>query len=494
MAAAVTHAALPVLFATPECAPLVKVGGLGDVSAALPRALRATGIDVKLLLPGYPSIFSGVRDIREIAKLQLLEALGPSSLMEAMLPNGVPLLVLHHPSLYERAGGPYQDEKGVDWPDNAMRFGLLSKAAALLSSDATPLSWRPSVVHLNDWPTALASAYLRYANGMHAADIVTVHNLAFQGNFDAALLGALSLPPESYSPEGLEFHGRLSFLKAGLYYAQAITTVSPQYAQEIQTDGCGAGMQGLLRHRNRVLSGILNGIDTEEWNPASDRLLPFHYTAKTLQDKERIKRALLARFGFAANAPDLPVVGFVGRLTRQKGVDLMLEALPLLATQCRFVLLGTGDAPLQTALVALAERYPDSIKVHIGFDEALAHLIEAGADMFLMPSRFEPCGLNQMYSQRYGTPPIAHSTGGLVDTIVDCTQQTLESGTATGFLFTEMSPHALVHGIGRALALYRAPASWRKLQQNGMARDFSWTESARQYAALYRRLCASARD
>jgi starch synthase len=489
-----THAALRVLFATPECAPLAKVGGLGDVSAALPRALRATGIDIRILLPGYPSVFSGIRDGREIAKLQLMEALGPSTLIEATLPNGVPVLALHHPALYERAGGPYQAENGVDWPDNAMRFGALSKAAAVLGGAASPLAWRPHVVHLNDWPTALASAFLRYAHGERAPDIITVHNLAFQGNFDLQFLSPLGLPAESYSPDGLEFHGRLSFLKAGLYYGRAITTVSPNYANEIQTEAFGAGMQGLLRHRNGVLTGILNGIDTAEWDPEKDRFLPLHYTAETLERKESIKRALLRRFGFAAAASELPLAGFVGRLTRQKGIDLMLDALPLLATQCRFVLLGTGDPGLQAALRALSERHPDSIKLHIGFDEALAHLVEAGADMFLMPSRFEPCGLNQMYSQRYGTPPLAHATGGLVDTIVDCTEQTLDSGTATGFLFTELSARALVSAMERAMTYYRETALWRRLQRNGMARDFSWNESARRYAALYHRLAASSQD
>jgi starch synthase len=350
-------------------------------------------------------------------------------------------------------------------------------------------------VHLNDWPAALAAAYLRYGHEPRSTSIVTIHNLAFQGNFEPGVLRHLQLPAESYATEGLEFHGRVSFLKAGLHYAEAITTVSPTYAQEIQHEATGAGMHGILRHRSRSLSGILNGIDTNEWDPAADPLLPAHYGAETLARKADVKRALASRLGLTAMSPAVPLLGFVGRLTHQKGADLLVAAAPdLLAMGTGLVVLGSGMQDQENTLRALAGRYPGMVSVVIGFDEPLAHLIEGGADLFIMPSRFEPCGLNQMYSQRYGTPPVAHATGGLVDTIVDGTEQTLAARTATGFLFREPSARALIAAVERALAVYRNPDRWRSLQRSGMARDFSWTRPARQYAALYRQLVARDRD
>jgi starch synthase len=478
-----------VLFVTPECAPLVKVGGLGDVSTALPAALRKLDLDVRVMLPGYSAVMEHLPAARELASLN---ALGHRTrLLEARLDNGVPMIVLDCPSLFHRDGGPYQDRSGTDWADNATRFGVFSRAAAVLGGTASPLPWRPDVVHLNDWPTALAAAYLHYEPPSRASSILTVHNLAFQGNFDPAALSALQLPAESYAPEGIEFHGRLSFLKAGLYYANAITTVSPTYAGEIQTESAGAGMQGLLRHRRQALTGILNGIDTDEWNPASDPHLPTHYTAETLERKVEVKRALAARLGFAPGEPDVPLLGFVGRLTQQKGADLVAEAAAgLFDMGTRIVVLGMGEPGQENALRRLAAQHPGRISVTIGFDETLAHLIEGGADLFLMPSRFEPCGLNQMYSQRYGTPPVAHATGGLIDTIVDCTPHTLQAATATGFLFREPSARALLDAVKHALGVHRSGKLWRALQRNGMTRDFSWTGPARQYAAVYRRIAS----
>ena len=482
--------ALRVLFVAPECAPLAKTGGLGDVSAALPAALRALGIDVRILLPGYPGVFAGVESTGDVAALTLLEPLRPARLLEARLANGVPLFILDNPPLYRRGGGPYQDESGEDWKDNALRFGLLSHAAAILGSAASPLSWRPQIVHGNDWPAALASAYLHYAAGSRAANVVTVHNLAFQGNFDSGMVAALALPPASFSAEGLEFHGRLSFLKAGLYYADAITTVSPTYAREIQTEIFGAGMHGLLQRRRAVLSGILNGIDTTAWDPATDRHLPHHYNVATLEHKQLVKRMLRDRLGLAHVEDDQPLLGVVSRLTHQKGADLLVQAAPeLAALPAQLAILGSGQREYETALRALAIDYRGRIAVAIGFDEALAHLIEAGADMFLMPSRFEPCGLNQMYSQRYGTPPVAHATGGLTDTIVDCGAHGAMAG-ASGFLFDEPTVPALVAAVRRALARYRERDGWRMLQRNGMARDFSWALPARRYAELYRQTVA----
>ena len=483
--------ALRVLFVSSECTPLVKTGGLGDVSAALPAALRARGIDVRMLLPGYPGVFAGVEHVAETATLALLDPPLPSALLEARLANGVPLLILDNPPLYRRDGGPYQDAAGEDWQDNALRFGLLSRAAAVLGSNSSPLSWRPQIVHSHDWPAALAPAYLHYAPAARAASIVTVHNLAFQGNFDSRMVEPLALPQASFDAEGLEFHGRLSFLKAGLHYADAITTVSPTYAREIQTEACGAGMHGLLQRRNAALTGILNGIDVTEWNPATDRHLPHHYDVATLERKRLVKRMLRERLGLEQGKDELPLLGVVSRLTHQKGADLLVQAAPeLIALPAQLAILGSGQREHETALRALAIDHPGRIAVRIGFDEPLAHLIEAGADMFLMPSRFEPCGLNQMYSQRYGTPPIAHATGGLADTIVDCRTEAGPVSGASGFLFDQPTVPALIAAVRRALARYRQPEDWQALQRNGMARDFSWALPAQRYDELYRQLAA----
>jgi starch synthase len=379
-----------------------------------------------------------------------------------------------------RDGGPYQTHDGRDWEDNALRFAVLSRAAALLGTPASPLGWRPDVVHSQDWPAALVPGYLHF-EPQRAATVMTIHNLAFQGNFDAALLDRLELPRASFHMDGLEFHGRLSFLKAGIAYADAVTTVSPSYAREIQGEELGCGMDGLLRRRRDALSGILNGIDTAQWDPASDPRIAARYDAHNLEAKAANKTALQARAGLRQDE-DLPLLGMVGRFTSQKGADLIAEAGDELAAMpAQLVLLGKGERALEAALRELAARHPGRVAVQVGFDEDLAHAIEAGADVFLMPSRFEPCGLNQMYSQRYGTPPVARATGGLVDTIVDG---------VTGFLFEAATPAALIAAVRRALSAYRDAARWARIQRAGMARDFSWSAAARRYADLYERLAS----
>ena len=472
--------ACSVLFVAPECAPLAKTGGLGDVCAALPAALRATGVEVEVLIPGYPGILQGVRT-REVASLSALGV--EARLRSGPLPgSGVPFLVLECPELYARAGGPYQDENGVDWPDNALRFGLLSRVAAILACEGSPFTWRPDVVHCNDWPAGLAPAYLHFEKGPRAASLMSVHNLAFQGTVDPAWLKRLELPPESWSPEGVEFHGRLSFLKAGLAYASLLATVSPTYAAEIQTEAFGCGLDGLLRHRAGVLTGILNGIDTSAWNPASDPHLARRYDDATLELKGANKAALQRRMGLPFD-DGVPLFGLVGRLTGQKGIDLVLESADELAALGQLVVLGKGEAAYERALRELAAERPARVAVRIGFDEPLAHLIEAGADLFLMPSRYEPCGLNQMYSQRYGTPPVARATGGLADTVEDG---------VTGFAFANPARPDFLAAVERAVRAWRDPAAWRALQRAGMARDFSWSAAARRYAALYRRLATLA--
>ena len=461
-----------VLFVTPECAPLTKTGGLGDVSAALPAALRAQGIDVRVLLPMYQglSLPDGLPHPNEVAKVPLLQ-------MEARLLEAGEYLLLDCPALYARPGDPYQDAQGADWPDNALRFGLLSRVAALLGAAGSPLEWRPEIVHCNDWPTALAPVYLHFERG-RAASVMTVHNLAFQGLFDARLLERLELPRASFAVEGLEFYGKLSFLKGGLVYSDAITTVSPTYAREIQTEEFGCGLDGVLRERRGALRGILNGIDAEIWNPMSDPRIAERYSWTSLEKKAANKLALQRRMNLPEDAA-APLLGAVCRFTHQKGVDLLAGAAEeLVALGAQICMLGRGERELEAALAAVAARHPASVAVAIGFNEDLAHLIEAGADVFLMPSRFEPCGLNQMYSQRYGTPPVARATGGLVDTIADG---------ETGFLFERAESAALVAALKRALVVYGDARRWRELQRRGMVRDFSWSAPARQYADLYAR-------
>jgi starch synthase len=456
-----------VLFVTPECAPLAKAGGLGDVSAALPAALRGLGIDVRVLLPGYSEV---LRKIGEAGEMAAFHDLG----FDCRVLEAEKFLILDCPPLYRRDGDPYQDPGGRDWPDNALRFGLLSKVAARLASG----DLKPDVVHCNDWPAALTPVFVNEGR-LSISTLLTIHNLAFQGNFEPSWLARLGLPHELFSVEKLEFHGRMSFLKGGLVHADAVTTVSPTYAREIQSEEFGCGLDGLLRHRQAALTGILNGIDTEVWDPAADPHLAERYDASSLEKKTLNKEALQRRLNLEIK-PELPLIGFIGRLTHQKGADLIAAAAAgLAAAPAQLAVLGKGERSIEGALAAAAARHPGRVAVTVGFDEELAHLIEGGADLFLMPSRFEPCGLNQMYSQRYGTPPVARATGGLVDTIVDG---------ETGFMFERAEAPALAAAVRRALAAWREPRRWREIQRAGMRRDFSWAAAARQYADLYARL------
>ncbi len=487
-----------ILFATPEIAPWVKTGGLGDVSAALPAVLAETGLEVRVLVPAYPALVAAFPERVAMARIERPGAeLLPATISRAALQPRLDLLLVECPAFYDRHGGPYQDRGGRDWPDNALRFGLLSRLAALLASDETPLDWHPDVLHCNDWQTALAAAYRRYRHKAGAAIVTTIHNLAFQGLFPLSRVHALDLPAAAMSIEGVEFHGQMSFLKAGLQHSDRLSTVSPTYAREICEPDHGFGLDGVLRHRrdrrSGDLVGILNGIDTRQWNPATDRAIAAPYNARSLALKQLNRAALAERCGLALQA-DTPVLGMISRITLQKGADLVIEAAPgLLARGARLVILGSGDAGLEAAWRALAAAHPGRIDVQIGFDEALAHLIEAGADLFLMPSRFEPCGLNQMYSLAYGTPPVVRATGGLADTVVDCTPRTLADGTANGFAFGPPSSDALLAAAVRAIQVWRDPGTWRRLQHNGMARDWGWAPAARQYAEWYRSSLGRAR-
>jgi len=479
-----------VLFASAEIAPWVKTGGLGDVSSALPRALAALGLDVRILVPGYPALLDAFRGRKVVATVNRASgSMATGLLSRASIGERLELLMLECPGYYDREGSPYVDGEGADWVDNALRFGLLSKAAALLASSESPLDWRPDILHCNDWQTALAPAYLRYCMQPVAGTVMTIHNLAFQGLFPHSAMTSLGLPGHAFTIDGVEFYGQISFLKAGLQCADLITTVSPTYMREICSPAYGCGLDGLLRYRVDRLSGILNGIDTCEWGPALDALLPSCYSHDRLDAKMDSRLALQKRLGL--NGTKGPILGMVSRMTEQKGVDLVLACVEvLLGYGVSFAILGSGDPAMQASWQALAARFPGRIGVEIGFDNRLAHLIEAGADIFLMPSRFEPCGLNQMYSLAYGTPPVVRATGGLADTVVDCDATTLASGTANGFSFESPTAEALLATTLRAIDYWRQPAVWRRLQCNGMTHDFSWTRSARQYADLYNSLKA----
>jgi starch synthase len=473
---------LKILFATPECAPWVKTGGLGDVSAALPRALAALGHDVKLLMPLYAPLKKlTARATRSVH----IEASGPwpEARLVCWRPKGVPfeLLLLDGAELFQHDAGPYDDGSGSD---AARRFGWLSRMAALLASDATPWPhWRPDVLHCNDWPTGLAPAYLRALPAPRARTVFTIHNLAFQGLFPLDRAPQLEVPWEWLTPDGIEYWGRLSFLKAGIHEADAITTVSPTYAREILQEAHGCGFDGILRSRAERLHGILNGIDTRVWNPATDELLPMRYSADRLDGKSLAKQALQERCRLQGDR-HTPLFGMVSRLTHQKGVDLLLDVLPWLVGQgAQVVALGQGDADLERRLQTAAAQHPGRVFVQLGFDEPLAHLIEGGADAYLMPSRFEPCGLNQMYSLAYGTLPVARATGGLADTIVDLSVQ---PEAATGFLFEEATSGALQAALRRALHAWQSRETWSAMQLRAMRQRLDWAHSAQRYEQLYR--------
>lgn len=443
-------------------------------------------MDVCILAPAYAPLLAAFPDARPVAEFAHPGgSLLPARLLEAKTDGGLPLLLLDCPGYYVRVGSAYLDGEGNDFADNHLRFGLLSRIAALLSADDSPLRWHPDVLHCNDWPCGLAPAYLHFMGGATAATVMSIHNLAFQGIFPADTLGALGLPAAAFAVDGVEFWGKLSFMKSGLHYARRITTVSPRYAEEIQTQAFGYGFADLLRWRSADLTGILNGIDMRAWDPATDIYLPRRYEFAHLKGKEANTVALRQRLGLAQES-SCPLFGAVSRITHQKGLDLLADIGEELAQlPAQLALLGTGDRRLEAALVSLAGRHPERFSVTLGYDEGLAHQIEAGADIFLMPSRFEPCGLNQMYSLRYGTPPVVRATGGLADTVVDCCEATLADGTANGFAFAEAAPGALLDAIRRAVSAWRDKTLWRKLQRNGMLLDFGWTKAAEAYKEIY---------
>ena len=478
---------LRVLHAAAELYPWVKTGGLGDVIAALPPALVACGIDARLVLPGFTALLDAL-DLGQSIRLPTPFAAERIRIARAVVPgSGVEAYIIDHPAFYDRPGSPYQRPDGGDWPDNHRRFALLGWVAAALAQGADA-HWRPDILHCHDWHAGLAPAYLRAA-GAAVPSVFTVHNLAYQGFFPAAFFPDLALPTSFFAVDGVEFYGGLAFLKAGLFYADHLTTVSPTYAREIQTPDFGMNFDGLLRSRTGVLSGILNGVDPRVWSPESDAVLPRHYGPDDAPaGKAAAKAALEQRFGLAAE-PDAPLFGAITRLTWQKGFDLALAALPgVIALDGRLVLLGSGDADLEAGFLAAAEAYRGRAGVMLGYDEPLSRLIVAGSDAILVPSRFEPCGLTQLYALRYGALPVVRRTGGLADTVVDANAMTLADGSATGFAFDEGTPQGLLGAVRRTIELYRDRSGWYRAMRRAMTRDFSWAAAARDYCGIYRRL------
>lgn len=474
-----------ILFATSEAYPLIKTGGLADVSASLPAALTALGCQVRVLVPGYPQALEVIKKRfgrRKIAQLTLGDT--PVTLWQTPVRNAdITFWVAECSAFSNRSGNPYTDDNDLDWSDNAERFYLFCELTRRLSLAEAGLRWKPDVVHCNDWPTALTPALL-HQHPQRPATVFTIHNLAYQGLFPPETRHRLGLSETFWHMHSLEFYGQLSFIKGGLIYADRLTTVSPSYAQEIRTEEYGCGLDGVLRARGEHLSGILNGVDQADWNPRSDPHLAAHYHAGDLSNKARCKQSLVQELGLHVGHEGQPLIGFIGRLVEQKGIDLILESLPwLLAQGCRVALLGSGAPELEQRLDALARKHPGQLSLTLCYDEALAHRITAGSDLFMMPSRFEPCGLNQMYSLLYGALPVVHSIGGLKDTVFDADEFPVDG--ANGFTFNEPTPESFMQALKRALNRYQNSAHWQRLQVNGMAVDYSWQHSARAYMDVY---------
>lgn len=485
---------MKVLHAAAEVYPLVKTGGLADVVGALPEALIAAGADVRLVLPGLPAILKGVEDQKVVCELGAVFGAGRVTLRLGRLAhNQVAAYVIDAPYLYQRPGNPYLAADGSEWPDNLQRFALLGWVAAHLAAGELDTDWTPDVLHAHDWHAAMACAYAACHPATRAAMVYTIHNLAYQGLFAQGDFHMLGLPSRLLVPGGLEFHGQLSFMKAGLKYAHRITTVSPNYAHEIATEPFGCGLDGVIRARGRDVSGILNGVDGAVWNPASDALIGARYSATALDGKARCKAALQQELGLAVDA-GAPLFAVVSRLTSQKGLDLVLDALPALlegpvAGGAQLAVLGNGDPALEAAFAAAAAMNPGRVAVRLTYDEQLAHRMVAGADAMLVPSRFEPCGLTQLYALRYGTVPVVRRVGGLADTVVDADARAVQDDWATGFMFGPATPAALAQALAQAVSAWRQPVLWRRLMLRGMAQNFSWDAAASQYMTLYRQAC-----
>jgi starch synthase len=483
-----------VLFVTAEIFPMAKTGGLADVGAALPATLAELGVDIRLMMPAYPQALDTAIRKRVVAERPGWQGAPPSRIISALTPDTqLPLFLLDCPPLYRRGGGPYQDSDGRDWPDNAQRFALLSRAAAELALGAILPDWRADVVHGNDWHAGLVPAYLADRSGQRPATLLTIHNLAFQGVFSGETFASLGLPAPMFSPDGVEFHGQVSFLKAGIVYSDGLTTVSPTYAKEILTPDAGCGLDGLLRTREADLVGILNGIDEQVWSPANDRHLPERYDAKDLAGKQACKSHV--RGELRLDDDERPLIAILSRLTKQKMADMVAESVDRITAQgAQLALIGNGESEIESSFVSVAHRHPGRVAVRIGYQEPIAHRLFAGADIVLAPARFEPCGLTPIYGMRYGTLPVVRRTGGMADAVVPANQQTTREGTATGFAFERATGEDMLASIAEALATYKDAGRWRRMQLQAMHRESGWMNSARQYLFLYDALVRKARS
>ena len=472
-----------ILYISSEAFPLIKTGGLGDVAGSLPSALLKQSQDVRLFLPAYRDVLNNLTKKRVIATHSYYDL--PLNIIETRLPgSNVIVWLVDCPALFDRPGGPYSDQHGETWEDNALRFAVFCHAAADVALNKFKLKWKADVVHCNDWQSGLVPALLSL-HKKRPVTIFTIHNLAYQGVFDYQTFIELQLPEQLWHMEGVEFHNQLSFMKGGLAYADKINTVSPHYAQEILKPEYGYGLDGLLTYRKDDLSGILNGVDEKHWNPGTDKHLRHKYNRRTLKNKVLNKTALQQELALPEDS-STPMIGMISRLVEQKGLEIILQSLKdILKLPIQLVILGTGESHYELQLTEWARQRGNKFKIIIGYNEALAHRIEAASDMFLMPSTFEPCGLNQLYSLRYGTLPIVTPVGGLFDTVIHSNQDSINNKTANGFVLKDKTASELLAKIKYALTIYQQPATWHQLQINAMAGDFTWETSAEQYVRLY---------
>lgn len=472
---------IEVLSVASEVYPLIKTGGLADVAGALPGALGGRGVTMRTLVPGYPAVMSklgGGRVVREIDDLFGV----PAKLIAARV-EGLDVIVIDAPVLYDRPGNPYVSPDGWDWPDNWKRFAALGWVAAELAQGLVE-GYHPQLLHCHDWQAGLAPAYIKFGPTSHIKTVMTIHNIAFKGFFGAEIFGQLRLPPQAFGVGGVEFYGGISYLKSGMECADYVTTVSPNYADEIRTPEFGMGLEGLLNGRAETVVGILNGIDVEAWNPATDQALAQTYAANTIQARQANKLAVTEKFGL--DGVDGPLFCVISRLTDQKGMDLLLQAVDgLVDLGARLAVLGSGEAALEDGFRAAWARHPGKVSIITGYNEQLSHLMQGGCDAILIPSRFEPCGLTQLYGLRYGCVPVVSRIGGLADTVIDANPAALAAEVATGVVFDAGSAHALYEAIRRTVRLYHDDKAWKKIQRRGMKSDVSWETSAARYAELY---------
>ena len=479
---------MKVLAVAPECYPLIKTGGLADVVGALPGALKPLDCEMRVLLPHYPQVTENVGKCKALYAYD--DLFGGQALIIANKTGDLETFLIEAPHLYDRPGNPYLRADGSEWPDNHLRFAALSRVAADFGLGRID-GWKPDIIHAHDWQAGLTAAYLADQDEARPKTVMTIHNLAFQGLYPPDHLATLGLAPDMFTADGLEYFDQIGFLKAGLVYSDAVTTVSPTYANEIRTPAFGMGLDGVLNARSEPVRGILNGIDEDVWDPAEDEIITANYSVRSPKKKQKNKVALQQRFGLAER-PDAMLACVISRLTDQKGIDLLFDALPtLIDGGGQLAVLGSGDPALEDLAKEASVRYPGHVGAHIGYDEALSHEIQAGSDVILIPSRFEPCGLTQLIGLRYGTLPLVSRTGGLADTVIDANDAAVRAGAATGFQFSPVDAETLDFALERALALYRQTRTWKRMVRCAMSQDVSWDSSAKDYMALYESLIRS---